>query len=182
MPEVSGLPDVPERNRGAWRLVRRRVSAYLLDIVLLFAVLGPAGWLTQWTLGFSPTTGPQIWATLLLNFSLPSWIYFTASDASTRGATFGKRWSGIQVSREDGGRVHGMQALGRTAVKLLPWELVHASVFGLSKDADQFSIGQSVGLVVANALAVAYLACAVLTRGRRSLHDMAVGTVVREVR
>ena len=89
MPEVSGLPDVRERNGGSWRLVRRRVSAYLLDIALLFLVLGPVGWLTQRALGLTPSTGPQIWATLLLNFSFPSWLYFTVSDASARGATFG---------------------------------------------------------------------------------------------
>ena len=162
-----------------WRLVGRRTSAYLIDIALLFAALGPAGWLTQWALGLTPSTGPQIWATLLLNFSLPTWVYFTASDASSAGATLGKRWLGIRVSRHDDRRLGVMQALGRTAVKLLPWELVHFAAFGLAQGTGQFTTAQGVGLAIANILALAYFAAAVATRGHRSVHDLVVGTNVR---
>ncbi len=159
-------------------LVTRRAGAYVLDIVLLFALLGPAGWLTQWALGFTPSTGQQIWATLLLNFSFPTWVYFTVSDSSAAGATLGKRCLGLRVSRHDNGRLGAMQALGRTAVKLLPWELVHLAAFGLAEGTGQFTTAQAVGLTIANALAVAYFASAVATRGRRSVHDWVVGTVV----
>ncbi len=162
-----------------WKLIGRRTGAYLLDIAVLFAMLGPAGWLTQWALGLTPSTGQQIWATLLLNFSLPTWVYFTASDASAAGATLGKRWLRLRVSRQDDGRLGVMHALSRTAVKLLPWELVHLSAFGLAEGAGQFTTAQAVGLTVANALAVAYFAAAVATCGHRSVHDWVVGTVVR---
>ena len=165
--------------RTGWKLARRRAGAYVLDVVLLFAVLGPVGWLAQWTLGLTPSTGPQIWATLLLNFSLPAWVYFAVSDASAGGATFGKRWFGLRVSGEDDRRVDAMQALGRTALKLLPWELVHLSAFGLAATTDHLSIEQGAGLILANALVIAYLACMVVTRGRRSVHDLVIGTVVR---
>jgi uncharacterized RDD family membrane protein YckC len=147
---------------------------------LLFAVLAPIGFAVQWTLGYAPSTGPQIWATLLLNFSLPAWAYFAVSDASAGGATIGKRWVGLRVSREDDGRVGGWQALGRTAVKLLPWELVHVSAFGLSQGADQFSVAQGAGLTAANLLALAYVAWTIVTSGRRSVHDMVAGTVVAD--
>lgn len=170
---------VDQGHSTGWGLLGRRAGAYVIDIVLLFAVLGPIGWLTQRTFGLSPSTGPQIWATLLLNFSLPSWVYFATSDASARGATLGKRWLRIRVSRNDDGRVGVTQALGRTGVKLLPWELVHVSAFGLAWSAGHFSIVQGVGLTLANALALAYLAWAVATRGRQSVHDLLAGTVVR---
>lgn len=157
----------------------RRAGAYVLDTVLLFALLGPIGWMvTQSLLGALPTTGRQIWLTLLINFSLPTWVYFTISDASARGATFGKRWLGVRVTRNDGDRLGVIQSLGRTAMKLLPWELVHVSAFALSNDLAVFSTRQAIGLVVANALAIGYLICAVLTRGRRSVHDFVVGTAV----
>jgi hypothetical protein len=74
----------------------------------------------------TPSTGLDIRWTLLVNFSLPTWIYFAVADASPSGAT----------------------------------------------------IVQGIGLVVANALALAYLACAALTHGRRSVHDLLAGTIV----
>ena len=96
------LEDKPASS--GYGLVGRRAGAYLLDIVLLFAVLGPLGWGVQIGLGLAPSTGQQVWATLLLNFSLPTWIYFAVADASAGGATLGKRWLGLTVSRDDGGR------------------------------------------------------------------------------
>ena len=71
-----------------------------------------------------------------------------------------------------------MQALGRTAARLLPWELVHISAFALETQPGDFSIVQGVGLAFANALMLAYLACAAWTHGRRSIHDVVAGTVV----
>ena len=160
------------------RLLLRRVGAYLLDIAVLFVVLGPLGWLIQQALGWAPATGLQIWRTLLVNFSVPTWLYFTIADASPGGATFGKRWLRVRVSRQDGGRLAPMQALFRTAAKLLPWELVHISAFALEGQPGESSILQTAGLVAANALVLAYVACAVMTRGRRSIHDVVAGTEV----
>lgn len=161
-----------------WRLFRRRAGAYVVDIIALFLMLGPIGWLSQNALGFAPSTGVQIWVSLLLNFSLPTWVYFAVADASHTGATFGKRWLGLRVARQDGGQIGSMLALGRTAAKLLPWELVHVSAFALQREPGEFTAAQGVGLAVANALALAYLACAALTRGRRSIHDVMAGTLV----
>lgn len=53
-------------------LTVKRVAAYLIDIVLLFAVLGPLGQLVQWSMGISPRTGPEIWLSIIWNFSVPS--------------------------------------------------------------------------------------------------------------
>lgn len=160
------------------KLLIRRTVAYAVDVALLFAVLAPAGWLMQRALGFVPENGPEIWLVLLVNFSGPAWLYFTIADASPGGATLGKRWLGIHVTRQDGARLSGLRAIGRTAAKLVPWELTHASVFALAADLGTMSLVQGVGLVTANALMVVYLACAALTRGRRSVHDYFAGTIV----
>jgi uncharacterized RDD family membrane protein YckC len=155
------------------------VLAYAIDAGLLFAVLAPAGLLVNALLGTMPRTGPGIWRTILWNFSLPVWLYFTAGDASARGQTIAKRLLRIQVTRLDGGRLSWARGLGRTAVRLLPWELTHVSAFALSDDLAVLAPWQGAGLVVVNVLLVAYLAVAVVTRGRRSVHDLAAGTAVR---
>jgi uncharacterized RDD family membrane protein YckC len=156
----------------------KRVGAYLLDVAALFLVLAPVGWLVQRAAGFAPSTGPEIWRTLLLNFSLPTWTYFSLADSSRSGATLGKHAFSLRAARIDGGRIGLPRAILRTALKLLPWELAHVAAFALSTDLAEFGVAQAAGLVVANALMLAYVACAARTRGRSSLHDLVAGTVV----
>ena len=161
-------------------LLVRRAVAFAVDWVLLFLVLAPVGQLVRLGLGWpTPSTGPGVWLVIALNMSLPTWTYFTLSDSSARGATAGKRLLGLSVVRVDGGRVELGRALGRTAIKLLPWETVHVSLFALSSDPTRFAPRQWVGLAVANTLMVAYLVVAAWTRGRRSVHDYATKTEVR---
>lgn len=158
----------------------RRVIAYTLDILLLFLILAPIGFLVQWLLGLPLSqSGPALGRTILWNFSLPVWLYFVLSDWSRTGATLGKRIAQLQVKRADGARVGFWQALGRTAIKLLPWEVVHLAAFTLSTDRAPFTPGQTIGLALANLLLVVYLVVAAFTRGRRTLHDFVVGTQVQ---
>src|SRR5262245_33491854 len=100
------------------RLLIRRAGAYVVDIVLLFAVLFPIGQLLRFVIGWpsASATGLEIWLVSALNFSLPTWIYFALSDSSAHGATAGKRWIGLRVSRVAGGSVGKARALARTAV------------------------------------------------------------------
>lgn len=86
-------------------LVGRRVAAYVLDIALLFFVLAPAEYLVQRAIGFMPQTPQAIWHMLLVNMSLPTWLYFIVSDQSARGATLGKRLVGIRVLTTAGDRL-----------------------------------------------------------------------------
>lgn len=159
-------------------LFLRRALAFVTDIVILFAVLAPVGFLVQQAIGYTPDTGPEIWRVLVLNFSIPVWLYFWLFDASGRGATLGKRICRIRVVADDGQTLGPGRAFARTAIKLLPWELVHLSVFALSSDLDAFSIGQSIGLVTANLLALFYLWLSFASDGRRSVHDVLADTRV----
>lgn len=163
-------------------LLGRRIAAYGLDCLLLFLVLVPTGYLVQRAVGFVPSTGQEVWYTLLVGFSLPAWLYFIYCDRSARGATLGKRILSIRVSTRAGARLSTLQAAGRTAVKLLPWELVHAAGFALSTDMSQLATAQIVGLVTANVLVLVYLGIAVGTGGRASLHDLVLSTEVRLLR
>jgi hypothetical protein len=55
-----------QHERGSFALLGRRVAAYLVDMLLLFAVLAPAGQLLLWLLGAeTPRTGPAIGRVIL---------------------------------------------------------------------------------------------------------------------
>jgi len=169
------LPPLPNNH-----LFIRRILAYTLDMLLLLLILAPAGFLIQRLLELPlPQSGPAVGRTILWNFSLPVWLYFVLSDWSRSGATLGKRILKLQVKGVDGVRVSFGRALGRTALKLLPWELVHLAAFHLSTDLAQFTLRQTIGLGVANGLLIVYLALAAFTGGRRTFHDFVVGTQVQ---
>jgi uncharacterized RDD family membrane protein YckC len=165
-----------------WLLIHR-ATAFCVDIVLLFLVLAPIGFLVLIALGGPPASpsGPEVWLAAVLNFSVPTWDYFIWSDRSVRGATLGKWLLGLRVVPVRGGRVGMARALARTAVKLLPWETVHLSAFALSADFTDLEPRQVIGLSLANGLAVLYFVVAACTHGRRSVHDYVAATEVGPV-
>lgn len=161
------------------RFLFRRLAAYALDMATLFAVLAPLGFAVQRALGIgqADVTGLGIYLAAVLTFSVPSWAYFALADASARGQTLGKRALGLRASGVEGERVGRGRALGRTAVKLAPWEGVHVAAFVLP------AVGAPAGAQGAAFAAVylalgATLAVAWRSGGSRSLHDLAAGTRV----
>ncbi len=153
-----------------------RSAAYLADILILFAVLFPLGWAVVLAVGFSPASGIQVWQATLINFSIPAWLYFTLSDSLWGGKTLGKRLLRLKVARTSGQPLSVPRAFLRTSVKLLPWELAHIGGFALqAAPAWQWA---AIGL--SNLLVVVYLAAAIATRGRRSVHDWVVRTEVSD--
>ncbi len=160
------------------KLTVRRLVAYAIDICILFIVLAPLGFVIRLWLGTSPQTGPEIWVTIIFNFSIPCWLYFIASDLSAGGATIGKRIMGIRTIA-DTGSIGVIQAIGRTAIKLLPWELTHISMFALSSQLGEFTLTQVVALTLVYALLGVYILTVLLTRGSRSVHDLIVHSSVR---
>jgi uncharacterized RDD family membrane protein YckC len=163
------------------RLLIRRAAAYVVDIVLLFLILFPVGQLLRFAIGWKPAspTGLEVWLASAVNISLPTWIYFILSDSSARGATVGKRLFGLRVARVSDGSIGMGRALGRNAVKLLPWETTHLSAFAFSAEPGvSLDFGQLIGLTIANVLIVVYLVVALCSGGRRSVHDYIAGTQV----
>lgn len=155
-------------------LLTRRIGAYLIDNAALFAVLAPLG--VAVSIGLSIDRGEVtpggIYTALVLNFSIPVWLYFALADVSASGATLGKRALGLRTDGASPGR-----ALVRTAIKLAPWETVHLAAFGLpALGAPVWTQGVGFGLAYAG-LAV-LVGVAWRTGGERSLHDLAAGTRV----
>ena len=160
-------------------IVLKRVGAFFLDILIIFGICAPSSYLIQRLIGYSPQTGFTIWTTILWSFSLPAWVYFMLSDRSKTGKTIGKRVFKLRVTGMIRERLIWGRALARTAIKLLPWEIIHFSSFALSKDLGTFTLHQYIGLVAGNALAFAYFITCVLTQGKRCIHDLLVGTEIQ---
>ena len=76
------------------------------------------------------------------------------------------------AGRSAAGPTRARPLLGRTAVKLLPWETTHLSAFAFSAQPGvSLDVGQLMGLTIANVLIVVYLVVVACTGGRRSVHD-----------
>jgi uncharacterized RDD family membrane protein YckC len=165
------------------RLLIRRAGAYVFDVGLLFLVLFPVGQLLRFAIGWQPPSSPTglgVWLASALNFSVPTWTYFVLSDSSARGSTVGKWLLGLRVACVKDGSVGIARALGRTAVKLVPWETTHLSAFAFSTEpGGSLDAGQLIGLTIANVLILVYFAVAAWTGGRRSVHDYVASTEVR---
>jgi uncharacterized RDD family membrane protein YckC len=158
-------------------LLGRRIAAYMTDAAILFTVLAPTSFALQRLLQVNPETELAMWRAAIFGFSVPSWAYFILGDSSWAGATLGKRLWRVHVVERQGRRLSLGRAAGRTSVKLLPWEMVHL-VFVAASGGAAASRVQMILIVAANLLVLVYLAVAVATRGRRSIHDLAAGTIV----
>lgn len=64
-----------------------------------------------------------------LAFDLPVMAYFAFFESSPWEATPGKRRLGLRVVTTAGGRVSLPQAAARIALKFLPWEIAHTSLW-----------------------------------------------------
>lgn len=143
----------------ALRLTVRRLAAYLVDVLVLAAVLLPVAFLVGFQMG-TEVGGVEIWLRALVMVSLPGWAYFILTDRLGEGRSLGKRVLGLHAIEMDGSPPDWRAAIVRTAVKLLPWELVHLAFFGLSTSFRELSPLQIGVAAVAYALMLAYLAVA----------------------
>ena len=166
--------------REAVRPLSRRLAAYAVDVLILAAVLIPIAFLAQSLIGYQLETGVGVWLASLATISLPSWAYFVLFDASSSGATPGKRLLGLRVAAVDGSRMGAGSAFVRTAIKLVPWELTHATMFALSPEIGAFSGYQIALLWAVYVILAVYLFVALRNAGERSVHDLVAGSAVRQ--
>jgi len=117
--------------------MRRRIQAFMFDYLVilgylsllatagLFLTLGPVG------SGWSALVSTPLRKDLLAFFTtvLPVIAYFAWSERSVDGATWGKRHIGLRVVGPGGCRLSGGQALARSVIKFLPWQMAHTALF-----------------------------------------------------
>ena len=167
--------------------VLRRGLAWFLDVMLLFSgfVLSQLVVLTplREALGIDEDAfrAPVFTAGyVLLTVSLPVWLWLAGWESSRWQATPAKRLLRMRVERVESGDRPGFRtALGRTLVKLIPWELSHliaifpTPVYFAAEDADF-----RWAFLGPEALVLGYLLTVVLRKDRRAPHDLFAGTRV----
>lgn len=163
----------------------RRSVAYFVDVsILMVAVQGFQWGLSFLTGGFpfnwlaEQNNGWFIYGWIFCTVSLPIWLYFIVLERSGRQATPGKRLLGVHVVSTTGEKAGWGQAVGRTALKLVPWEIYHLTfmlpVPLLSDPAPAFRPGFVIGGVVL----LLFILVLLRSPHRQSIHDIVAGTRV----
>ncbi|MFK7801561.1 MAG: RDD family protein [Anaerolineae bacterium] len=156
------------------------ISAYIIFLILvtlgLFSILGVSP-------GDSSLFENPIIADLIsfLTLILPVILYFTFLESSSTRATWGKRKAGVQVTNQSGGRLTKGQALIRSLIKFLPWQIAHTSLFhieGWPMAPEDPSLAVTIGLIAVWVLVGIYFSMMVATKDGRTLYDWASGSVV----
>jgi len=113
----------------------RRICAFLIDYCLIAIYIGALVFTTITIVGTEAEIPSTITdkmrghAIAFITLTLPVWLYFTLSEASSTGATFGKRLLRLQVKRRNREQVSFAAASIRNGGKFLPWEVSHAAIW-----------------------------------------------------
>jgi uncharacterized RDD family membrane protein YckC len=170
-------------------LVIRRLLAFGLDylvivgyLVVLAAV--SVGILASGLRGAYSAAWATAWSAELMGFltlTLPVLLYFAILESSTAGATLGKRALRLRVRGHDGMQLGPARSLLRSAVKFLPWELAHFTiwhyVYATTAHA-QPPAWTMIALVFAYVLVAVFLATLVVGRFHRTIYDRVAGSSV----
>lgn len=112
---------------------------------------------------------------------LPVILYFALSESGARQATWGKQRLRLCVTDQHGGRLSRPRALLRSAVKFLPWQIAHTSLFhvpGWPMEATTVPTPSVIGFVVVWALVFIWLGLLIFHPARRAPYDLLAGSWV----
>ena len=173
-----------EEAGSAWK----RVAAFGLDYLVIAAyivVLTLASvTVTSQLSSLNPGSRTDPWVFDLLAFTtlvLPVILYFALSEASRSQATWGKRRMGLVVVSTGGQRLRAGRSLMRSALKLLPWQIAHTSLFhipGWPTAVETIPFPAALGLWISALLASGAFASIFIAADRRTLYDRLAGTRV----
>jgi uncharacterized RDD family membrane protein YckC len=167
----------------------QRILAFLLDYAIISIYLG-----VLFVVGFSlvrigvldssPPSSPILADIIAFLLSvLPVTLFMALQEGSSLQATMGKRWRRLRVTTLSGGRVSMRRALVRSAVKFLPWQVAHTSLFhipGWPTEVQFIPAGSLAGLILSQGAVVACILIILLSRSGRAPHDWIAGTRVVE--
>lgn len=166
------------------KLSLKRLLAYWLDFVVLAVVLvGVQLLIYTVTSGFPfdyLDKGYQIESWVVLSMSLPVWAYFIYFE-TTRRQTPGKRLLKLAIVDDRKPKLSFLQALGRTFVRLLPWEMTHLIILVPDPWWDVEEPSNQALIFIPNLLILAYIVVLFVNKGRRGIHDYVARTKVKEL-
>ena len=115
---------------------RRRLAAFAIDylviaayiVVLTLVSLAVRSQIAR--VAVSALQAPWVFDLLaFLTLVLPVVLYFSLCEASRHQATWGKRRMGLAVVTTSGLRLTRGRSFLRSALKFLPWQIAHTSLF-----------------------------------------------------
>jgi len=188
----NGITDQqfkPIENKSAGLM--RRLIAYLLDLIPLYLwaiILFAASMGLNNIIPFHGRMAESYVLRHLISFltlSLPVLLWFWWWESGSYQATPGKRLMRIRVQVVDDRRAIWRSVLLRNLLKFLPWEVVHLTLHiypDFFTTGDMPAIALISGLVLPQAIVLAFLGIVLIRPDRRSPYDLASGTrVVRAV-
>lgn len=107
---------------------------------------------------------------------LPVILYFALQEGSSHQATWGKRRAKIKVVNAQGTRLSPWQALLRSTVKFLPWQLAHTCVIHI-----WFGNGSPIflaGALAAEGLVGVYALSLWISKKHQTPYDLVAGAFV----
>jgi uncharacterized RDD family membrane protein YckC len=126
------------------------------------------------------TTNPLLAEiTGFLFITLPVYLYFAVCEGSKSHATWGKRKMGIVVAGIRGQPIGLVSSLFRSALKFIPWELAHFTIWhmALPSGYPNYFIYSLLGTVYG--LAIIYLVSPLWSKDKQTVYDSIAGTVIR---
>jgi uncharacterized RDD family membrane protein YckC len=184
---MDGRAGVTERSRiaGQPASVWRRIAAIVVDYLLIVGYLVIVAIVSIVLRSVSPRMLSALFGSPMSGelssfvlVTLPVTLYFAISEASPRGATWGKRRIGLRVVTSAGERLTVARSLARTAGKFVPWELSHAAVWQFLFAKQGPLIFPSVLQSIAWVLVILNVITAFVDPSHRALHDRIAGTRV----
>lgn len=113
-----------------------------------------------------------------LIMTLPVTLYFALFESSPYQATLGKQWQGLRVIHDNGKRLSTKRAIGRTAIKFIPWELAHTCVWQIYAGSQELSLTITTGLILVWILVGVYIVTLLTSSSRQALYDQLTNTYV----
>jgi uncharacterized RDD family membrane protein YckC len=169
---------------GLWPRIKAFAVDYLFLAAYLIALTGAVAGLRLTPLRrniaavYRNPYSAQLTTALL--FDAPVMLYFALFEASHWQATPGKRRIGLQVAPVTGARLSLPRALARIALKFLPWEIAHTSLWhtpGWPSHAHPTRLNY-VAYASVYALAAVYLVTLLTSQTRQPLYDRLTHTRV----
>lgn len=115
-----------------------------------------------------------------LLITLPVYLYFAISEGSKLHATWGKRKMGIVVVGVQGQSIGLGHSLFRSALKFIPWELAHFTVWHIVLPSEYPDYLIYLLLITVYGLVFIYLISPLKSKNKQTVYDFIAGTVVRK--
>ncbi len=159
----------------------KRLAAYGADFLLLASILVCFQYLLYLlTPGFpfdDLDSGWEIEIWVLLTMSFPVWTYFILCEFFAQ-KTVGKKIWGLKVTNEEGANLRFRQALIRTFIRLLPWELTHLIILVPDPWWSVEKPGNTMLIYIPNIMMIMYIVILFRNKGVKGIHDYIARTKI----